>query len=120
MFTDPVIVSSAEALEQTLFASKTTDQKSHTITTTELPSSISSSESESDSDINSDYFSKDPSEHAYEEDSERPEAESTWESLASTVIDPNRVSHNDEHSPYCLPADSYEKVRLDMQRKQFW
>ncbi|PVH94307.1 hypothetical protein DM02DRAFT_506692, partial [Periconia macrospinosa] len=33
----------------------------------------------------------------------------------SSVPDLNRRSHNDAQSPYCLPADSHERLRLDMQ-----
>ncbi|KAH8693159.1 hypothetical protein BGW36DRAFT_464342 [Talaromyces proteolyticus] len=38
-----------------------------------------------------------------------------WSSLSSSVISLDRVSHNDPDSPYCLPADSHEKLRLDKQ-----
>lgn len=36
-------------------------------------------------------------------------------SLANSVVSSHRESHNDPDSPYCLPADAHEKLRLDKQ-----
>ena len=36
-------------------------------------------------------------------------------SLTCSVVSSPRESHNDPGSPYCLPADSHEKYRLDKQ-----
>ena len=119
MHTDPIIISSPEDLEQTVISPGTAIQKNYLVTAVELPSSISSSDSETESDNNSNCSTKDLLESIHEEDSSGIEAESTWKSLASTVLDSNRICHDDANSPYCLPADNYEKTRLDMQRKQY-
>ncbi|KAF2135752.1 uncharacterized protein K452DRAFT_238790 [Aplosporella prunicola CBS 121167] len=49
-------------------------------------------------------------------DEESSSSDTPWTSVASSVVcTPNRESHDDPYSAYCLPADGQEKLRLDQQ-----
>ncbi|KZL79396.1 methyltransferase domain-containing protein [Colletotrichum incanum] len=73
------------------------------------PSSWSSSASS--------YTSNNTSEDAFNESSSGPDEElpsgTAWEPVANSIV--LRESHDNPDSPYCLPADNDEKLRLDKQ-----
>lgn len=101
------------------FALEPFDETGQPLAVTHTSSAISTPSLYSSWSSVSGHALQDDSSDATSEDSSNYEEGSLfvtpWTSTAGSVVSLLRESHDDPNSPYCLPADDQEKLRLDEQ-----